>query len=573
MEQRGLPQQWLQPQTIAVFRQIAEALNEATDLTEAMTAILPKLGEALGLETAWVFRYDKLRRSFVEVGASGLPPALGAADNQPLRCGWCECQDEFVHGNVHQAVNIVRCSRLRDAEGDTRDLRFHASVPLKSNGQPLGILNVAAPGRTMFSEEALAFLETVGQQVAVAMHRAGILSAERRRLVGLRQLAEVSASLHTTVEPNHLLQYACELFVSRFQIPACGVITKTQRGGNQGDDIVAVAEQSALPSADGYVYLRTDGDDDAAKYAMEMAEAVNSVTSPGSRHAQMVGSAVFLSNARSAFTTPIPNTAYHLRIESILENAFDDIDEEILQAFAWHVAAAYENAHLHTQAVEHAHWQERRRLAADLHDAVSQRLFSAQLLATASTSQLDAAEVAEARITLERLQQQISASQVEMRGLIDALRPQERRKFTALVRDRVTNLQYQSHTQIHLNVPAALSHEPSLEVRECLLRVLDEALQNALKHARAALITVTLEIMEEQQLLQLRITDNGIGFDASLNHVSPGLGTTTLYERTQATGGQLQIHSELGSGSTITCTFPWPATATTHVNTAEGVDL
>lgn len=134
-------------QTNELFQAIAIALNEANDLMTAMALILPKLSAALGLTTAWAFRYDAKRQSFVDVGASGLPPALAVCDAAPLKSGWCECQEQFADGRLHRAVNVVRCSRLRDAQGERQGLVFHASIPLRSKEKRLGILNLAEIGR------------------------------------------------------------------------------------------------------------------------------------------------------------------------------------------------------------------------------------------------------------------------------------------------------------------------------------------------------------------------------------------------------------------------------------------
>ena len=119
-----------------LLKDIAESLNEANDVSSAMSAILPRLSQVLGLKTAWAFRYDPQRATFVEVGASGLPPALSANNAEALRSSWCECQDRMVKGHLDTAVNIVRCSRLRDAIGDKQGLKYHASIPLKMNGRP-----------------------------------------------------------------------------------------------------------------------------------------------------------------------------------------------------------------------------------------------------------------------------------------------------------------------------------------------------------------------------------------------------------------------------------------------------
>jgi signal transduction histidine kinase len=521
MEERGLSNE---ANRLMVFKEIAEALNEANDVSAAMEAILPKLGEALGLKTAWAFRYDACRRSFVEVGASKLPPALACCNEQPLRTGWCECQERFVHGNLNEAVNIVRCSRLRDAQGDTFDLRFHASIPLCSKDEPLGILNVAAPGRTVFTAEALAFLETVGQQVAVAVDRARILQSERARASSLHKLASVASAWTLHAAPKKLLQQAVEAFVEAFHYPACGIVTMLGTEGDSQDiEVISVAECSDSAQAHAYVY--------------ETAEIDKALSS------------VLLAEAKSVVSMPLPLTHFHVRMESPLAHAFDWVDEEVLQTFAWHLAAAYVNAQLYAQGMHDAHWRERRRIAADLHDAVSQRLFSAQLLLRTATTQMPSIEQSEAVThTLARVTTLLAESQAEMRDLIRTLRPlAEGATLLQALRKRVRTLEMQTDVRILLDAPDELAHEPTAKLRAALLAIADEALHNAFKHAAATTIVVAVRL--DGLRLSLQIQDDGIGFVQARGQ--RGLGLRTMAERAESVGARMDLSCTPGVGTRV----------------------
>jgi signal transduction histidine kinase len=513
-----------------LLKNIAEALNETNHIDEAMEAILPRLGEVLGLSTAWAFRFDPKRSSFVEVGASGLPPALACGGAAPLKTGWCECQDQFVQGRLNKAVNLVTCSRLRDAVGDKQGLVCHASIPLRSKDKPLGILNVAASGSAVFTAEALSLLETIGHQVAVAVDRAGLIAEERLRAQKLQALSAMSARLVTVVNPSTLLQFAVDEFVEELQYEACGVTIPTTGEGANEHLLIAVAHRQQTVVTNEYTY----DDEEAAPLSPESER-------------------VLLPDAKSALVRDIPHTEYQLRIESRLKNAFTEVDKDVLSAFAWHLSAAIENAKLYQQSLESAKWVERRKLAADLHDAVSQRLFSAQLIAkTAGLMVRQGADAERTAETLDKLQGLIAQSQEEMRALIQTLRPNSERGFVASLRDRIEPLQLQASTRIHWTVDGEVEKRLTLPKREALLGVIDEALQNVLKHAGARHAYITVALSENSVIATVQ--DDGCGFDEVT--CQKGLGTSTMYERVHAVGGNLQLHSEVGNGTTVVCEIP-----------------
>lgn len=529
MEERGIHDPDNQ---IAVFRDIAEALNRANDISAAMDAILPRLGEALGLQTAWAFRYDEQRRSFVEVGASGLPPALDECAQKRLRTGWCECQSQFVQRELDEAVNIVRCSRLKSAVGDTGNLHFHASIPLRSKSKPLGILNLAAPGGTVFDADALAFLATVGQQVAVAMDRAQMLQTERDHASRLQRLAQISADWGGYASPEGLLQRAVESYAREYGYRACGVVRRAIATENDTSemDVVAVAEiDSDLDAFQPYIY-----------------------NLPQDHHPEPSVESVLLAQAKSALSAPIAMTPFALRLESDFQNAFCPQDALLLQAFAWQVSASYVHAASHQQELHSAQLQERHRIAAELHDSVSQRLFSAQFLLKTATAQWNA-NPSDAPATMRRVEELLSESQQEMRDLIRALRRMDRTMslFDEL-QERVRTLAMSGRMGIALLGVDGPDMEPSPAVRTTLLAIVDEALHNALKHANAS--TITIRLQRKQTRLGVYIEDDGMGCLES--RIGTGLGTRTMFERASAIGGTVAFRSQLGKGTVVEVWVP-----------------
>ncbi|QSO46204.1 GAF domain-containing sensor histidine kinase [Alicyclobacillus mengziensis] len=559
--------------SLFVLKAIAEALNETSDVAEAMNAILPRLSEALGLTTAWAFRYDASRRSFVEVGASGLPPALAVDDGTLLKSGWCECQDQFMHGRLSTAVNIVRCSRLRDADGDKRGLCYHASIPLRSKGKPLGILNVAAEGYQVFTQAALGLLMTIGNQVAVAIDRAGILSDERQRTRQLRAMSTFAANLVGMVRVHDILEYTVTQFVDNLGYEACGVMTVAFGPDENRPDKKSMdssTEDSGTPSppyAGKLVAAAHRKTEAASEYQYSYDEDLLPASSDSEQEPQTADVGFILPIAKSHIEMKVPHTEYQIRLESSNYRAFRQPDEDLLIAFAWHLSATLEHARKYDESLENAKWLERRRLAAELHDSVSQRLFSAKLLADALilASERGDAESAKAKSKFDKgamqdserelakhLSSLIEDSQREMRALIETLRPVEERGWIDRLRERIAHLQLEGRTRFHLALEVPREHSIPLMKQDCLLKVIDEATGNIMRHAGAK--HAHIHVWREDGRLYLTIQDDGCGFDVS--SVQRGLGTSTMADRVASIGGELKIVSHPGSGTTITCYVP-----------------
>lgn len=502
---------------VALLKDLAESLNEANDVSQAMSAILPRLSHVLGLKTAWAFRFDPGRSSFVEVGASGLPPALGKNQAEALKSGWCECQERMIKGRLDSAINIVHCSRLKNAVGDKAGLNFHASIPLKMNGRPLGILNLAAQGTTVFTKPALDLLRAIGYHVAVTIDRASLLGDMRRRNQQLESLAELARTLTAVTDRRQLFSQA----IDGFQ-------------GHMGFEGVAIYEN------------------DRVIHQVRRDAHVESEYSYRDHHSSLLPESerLILHDACSALAVPIPHFPMTLRIESRNSNAFGPIDEEILTAFAWYLTALIEHIDLYQKALDAARWAERRQIAADLHDSVSQHLFSAQLLAhTIRQHRVDFSEEI-TEIRLNRLQSVIEQSQLEMRRLIETLRP-DNIPLPVEMRHRLVRLKDTVGERLTWTIPDAhIILTP--RAQDAVLRIVDEALQNAIKHSDSAPIHVTLN--QSLQAIQIEVADRGPGFDPAI--VPSGYGLNTMRDRASAIGIGFRIISQVNRGTQVALTVP-----------------
>jgi signal transduction histidine kinase len=233
---------------------------------------------------------------------------------------------------------------------------------------------------------------------------------------------------------------------------------------------------------------------------------------------------------------------------------FSAEDQELIETFAAHAAVAIQNARLYERSRELNIIEERNRLARELHDSVTQRLFALRLTSEAAAGLLEH-DTAAAAAQLERLHELTGEAIEELRAVILALRPAtiESEGLAATLAKHVDLLRRAYAREIGLEV-AGEPHLPAAAATE-VLRIAQEALQNALRHSGAERLAVRLEAGNGRVVLS--VADEGEGFDSDSPALrSRRLGLTSMEERARALGGTLEIRSEPGEGTTVRLEVP-----------------
>ncbi len=229
-------------------------------------------------------------------------------------------------------------------------------------------------------------------------------------------------------------------------------------------------------------------------------------------------------------------------------------DEELLRLLAAHAAIALVNARLYERSRELSIVAERQRIAHDLHDAVTQKLFSLRLTADAAATLLPGdPDAAAGQLAVVRTLARESAD--ELRAIVVGLRPTDlagdgldvalRKQVDLLDRVHAATVSFDGGPLPRL--PAA--------VEQAVYRVVQEALHNALRHANARSITVHVGREAGQVVAEVR--DDGAGFDpGAQERASRRLGLASMRDRARAVGGRLVGHSRPGGGTTVRLEVP-----------------
>ncbi len=248
--------------SLTTLNKIAETLNRSVDVASALNSALADLVDLMGMETGWVFLRDPAAKSqwfgrgFTLAADYNLPPAMGRGKAGPWK-GGCDCQAFCSRGTLTDAYNEVRCTRLAAAKGEDRGgLVVHASAPLRSGEQVLGILNVAAPDWDSFTPEALVLLANAGSLMGIALERARLYDLlQEQRIDEQAALLEFSNHLLGRPQESDLIVTLVREVRRLAHVDAAALVTPDSRDGSL-----------VFSAADGWR-------DDPAARAMHMADS------------------------------------------------------------------------------------------------------------------------------------------------------------------------------------------------------------------------------------------------------------------------------------------------------------
>jgi signal transduction histidine kinase len=235
---------------------------------------------------------------------------------------------------------------------------------------------------------------------------------------------------------------------------------------------------------------------------------------------------------------------------------FSEDDLALGETFALHAGIAMENARLHEQLRRLAIVDERERISKDLHDGIIQNMYAVGLsLEDVPVLMTDDREEAAARV--ERAIDSIHLAIQDIRNFIVGLRPEllEGASLVVGLASIVEEYRHNTIVDLELRVPDVVI-EPAATTTGQLLAIVSESVSNVVRHSQATRALVELTADETGAAYELRIEDNGIGFDPALVARLGHRGLINTRERAAQAGGTVTIDSQPGGGSRLTVRVP-----------------
>ncbi|WP_323704452.1 GAF domain-containing sensor histidine kinase [Mammaliicoccus sp. Dog046] len=189
------------PTRTSLLKEIAEFLNEETEMYSMMHGALKKLVNGSNFHTGWIFFIDEDGKHEL-VAEDALPPALTHNNCQYMTEGTCWCVTAYHNKKLTKASNIITCSRIvkatKEHQDKTDEITHHATVPLRSGSEQFGLLNIATPNTKRYSEEDLELLESVAFQIGSAIKRI-ILTDHEKEAARINERNRLARDLHDSV--------------------------------------------------------------------------------------------------------------------------------------------------------------------------------------------------------------------------------------------------------------------------------------------------------------------------------------------------------------------------------------
>jgi len=444
---------------------------------------------------------------------------------------------------VEDALNDPRVAhRITDGEG----IRSLLHVPIKVNGEVFGVfgVNYREPRRLAGEEERV--LLALAHRAAVAIENARLYAESERRLHELEALYRADETLHSSLRLNDVLRSLVE--VARDVLSADR--TSVHVWDPQSHQLVVAAANGYSPES---IFFPLSAREELVIEDLIGANVVVIEDAPNDPHlaSLRLSEIVKREGIQSAMAAPIivSGQAFGVFGVAFCTQHSPTLDEQrVVQALAQRAGLAIHNARLFEQAQQVATAEERQRLARELHDAVTQTLFSASLIAEV-VPRLWERNPQEARQRLEELRRLTRGALAEMRTLLLELRPAAlvETPFPQLLRQLAEATSSRTSLRIEVRADSDERRLPA-EVQIGLYRIAQEALNNTVKHAAAS--RAELQFRRRGGRANLQIEDDGRGFDET--RTPPGhLGLSIMRERARAIGAQLRVESHEGSGTRI----------------------
>jgi signal transduction histidine kinase len=456
---------------------------------------------------------------------------------------------EGVAGQVMKTGKLIT---IADVQSDARFLhhatpvKFRSLVvaPIQSHDETIGTISIHSDIANAFDANEVALLETLGTQVSIGIDNANLLETLEQRVQQRTHDLVVLYNLITIISENWRIQDLLELsLVLTLETVKAdrGIIYLTdgketpdlkpviQRGFGEGFQIEVGKLPNDKLARKVFETHRPFATDNIAEYpAYAKIDGIKCYA----------GIPIMVrGDMRGVFS-----------LFASVEDSFGAEEMALLTSIADHLGIGIENSILWEQSRENAAIEERNRLARNLHDSVTQLLYSLTLMAGSTKKMLDRDhDLDDVKNSVSRLGDTAHQALKEMRLLLYELRPAvlDSEGLINALRHRVETVEVRLGMKVDLK--ANELPELSSDVEDALYHIALEALNNIVKHSESKNAKIEFAIKDGN--IVMKISDNGKGFETDRPH--SGLGLRNMRERGQLLGGDVEVASTPGKGTQV----------------------
>jgi signal transduction histidine kinase/putative methionine-R-sulfoxide reductase with GAF domain len=525
------------------LREILAVLNSNRPLEEILDFIVAQVVPLLGANAGVIYRLDSNEQKIIIESASGMPDefiAIGPiplTDTKPNRA--------TLNRQPYAVTDLEAAFATYSASSSSLPPQIKAwivavrahfgsylSVPLIVSDMVYGAVSIFYHKPREFSDEEIKLAVAFSDQAALAIENARLHQAEQNRQRELQTLLDVAAAASSSLELDEMLSAVLNQLVTLVGALRAGVMLLNSESGELESRMIR-PEQSIAP-------------EDLAK----MCQVCSDVIASGKPLYVPVDAALGYSEPGALLPLLVRGQAVGvLVIIGPQGSAFSEGYLALFESIADQLGVAVENARLYERVEQAAIAAERSRLARDLHDSVTQSLYSMTLFAEAARRLIASKDQESVEEYLSQLCETSQQALKEMRLLVYELRPStlEEEGLVGVLRQRLDTVEKRAGVEAQLSAEGQLDLPKKIE--EGLYRIAQEALNNSLKHAAATAVTVRIQI--EGNLLTMEITDDGRGFEVDAAADTGGIGLSSMQERAEKLNGDLRIVSTPGKGTKV----------------------
>jgi PAS domain S-box-containing protein len=556
-------------QELKTLVDINQAVSGTLDTAKLLQLILDQVGALVEYDKVNLFRLDEANQRLLLLEHRGNHSKLEldvlaswkltAMDMRIIETRKPEIVGD-IYADTPNSVAAKNTSNERIGEIPS-SLGSWMGVPIISRDRVVGLMSFDHHQRGFYTEERAKLAMAFASQVAIAMENARLYAAERQRLEAAMEMSELVRMLNSEKSESEILVAVLRQVNDSMSADAGAIYVLD-------DESRHLVLQHALRLPNEFAAGLSISLDNSAlsKSVLGNEVLVDSLEPNSAKELERFAARLF----KTRLTIPLATEKKQIGCVELYfrENQpFDDERMSLATTIGNQCALGIQNAQLRTERERSAIVHERSRIARELHDSVSQALFSVALTMRAARTYLDI-DPLRAVEPLDFALPLAEGALAEMRALILELRPE------SLQTDGlVTVMQKQVDALCaRYKIDVSLEHngEPpiSLHAKEALYRISQESCMNTVKHAQATRIQIKLNQRfaydgysendanaPQQDCVVLEVIDNGKGFD--ITQPTPGhLGLTSMRERAEKLGGTFVLSSTLNAGTRIVTTLP-----------------